>query len=371
MKKIRLNICLLIITLLVLVSCKKQAEPVLVSGSTVFKISGILSDENIHVEAGKNSFYLFTSYEKDSLENLVLKANLKKSCIDCKEAYEFIFHQGFSNNIPKDSILKKGKYSFFNNKIDTTTNYLVTFKSEHFNQSVTSYLWRFPDGITSNDSTPLKSYKQAQNINVVLVIKYANNCQAEVSLPVRINKGMFNNPLRFNFNFVQGTSRYVTFNPIISDTAISGKYIWEFGDGTSSDNFGSINHFYQDSGAYKVCLKTVYKSDTLSYCQKIKTPDKKNCIANFNQSIDLTTEINRENAIEIKHTDANGNQFSSKNAEQDLLSYFEVLDINDYIKNELNQATKSLDIRFNCNLKGSNGIKKMQNFQGKIAVAIP
>jgi hypothetical protein len=371
MKEIKLNIYLLISTLLVLVSCKKQAEPALISGSTVFKISGILSDETINVEAGKNSFYLFTSYEKSTTQSLKLKANLKKTCTDCKEAYEFIFHEGSNNNSPADSLLKLGKYSFYTNRTDTTITYKVAFKAEHFNQQISTYTWRFPDGSTSNDSTPVKTYIEAKNINVILLIKYANNCQADVSLPVRINKGMAVNPMRFNYTFVQGTNRYVSFVPVLSDTAVKGKFIWEFGDGSSSETFGGINHNYQDSGAFKVCLKTLYANDTLSYCQRIKTPDKKNCIANFNQNIDQTINISRENSIEIKYTNANGNVFSSTEANQDLLSYFEVLNIGDYLKNELNQSTKSLDIRFNCNLKGSSGLKKMQNFQGKIAVAIP
>jgi hypothetical protein len=371
MRKMKWTISFIALFFIMLTACKKQAEPLLVDGNIVFLLSGLMNDESKQIEAGKNSFYLFTSYEKSATQSLKLKANLKKTCTDCKEAYEFIFHEGSNNNSPADSLLKPGKYSFYTNRTDTTISYKVAFKADHFNQQISSYTWRFPDGSTSNDSTPVKTYSEAKNINVILLIKYANNCQADVSLPVRINKGMAVNPIRFNYTFVQGTTRYVSFVPVLSDTVVKGKFIWEFGDGSSSETFGGINHNYQDSGAFKVCLKTLYANDTLSYCQRIKTPDKKNCIANFNQNIDQTINISRENAIEIKYTDANGNVFSSIEANQDPLSYFEVLNIGDYLKNELNQSTKSLDIRFNCNLKGSSGLKKMQNFQGKIAVAIP
>lgn len=371
MKRIGLNISFILLGIILFDGCKKQAEPVLVNGNTLFILSGLINDEIKQIEAGKNSYYMFTSYEKDSSQNLLLKANLKKTCADCKESYEFIFHQGFNNTIPNDSILKKGKYVFYKNVIDTESSYIVTFKADHFNQAISSYTWRFPDGTISNDSTPQKKYTQAQNINVNLLVKYANNCLADLSLPVRINKGMVTNPLRFTYKFVQGTTRYVTFTPSIGDTTLGGKYTWEFGDGTSLENTGAANHNYLDSGAFKVCLKTLYSGDTLSYCQRIKTPDKKNCIANFNQSIQQTIHISSPNSIELKYMDADGNVFNSKNAAQDLLSYFEVLEISDYIKNVMNQSTKSLDIRFNCNLKGINGTKKMQNFQGKIAVAIP
>lgn len=370
MGKQRRYILLIIISTFIFGACKKEVEPVLQAGKTVFTLKGFIDEQSLEAEAGKNSFYLFTSYDRDSNQNLRYKGNLKKTCIDCKESIEFIFHGGTSSSI-SDSILKPGKYPFYHQAIDTSISYRVVYRAHQTNQPISSFSWKFPDGSTSIDSTPVKVYTNPQTIQVVLLLKYNNNCQADVSLPVRINRAMSVNPIRFSYQFVQGTNRYVTFTPILSDTAVNGKFIWEFGDGSSTENYGLINHNYQDSGAYKVCVKTLYKGDTLSYCERIKTPDKKNCIASFSPNITVNTEIKRSNSIELRYTDANGNQFNSNDANQDLLSYFEVLGVQDYLKNEMNQSTKSLDIRFNCYLKGNTGIKKMQNFSGKIAVAIP
>jgi hypothetical protein len=371
MKKIRLILTQLSVCLFILFGCKKQAEPILQSGPSLFVLNGNLEGENISVEAGKNSFYMYSNFEREANNTLLLKANLKQTCSDCKESYEFIFRANNDLNIPQDSMIKKGKYKFFKNDVDSQISYKVKFRADHFNQPIISYLWRFPDGSTSNDSTPTKTYTQPQTLQVILLCKYASNCQADINLPIRINKGMVINPLKFNYTFVQGTNRYITFVPVLTDTIVNGKFIWEFGDGKTSETFGSVNHFYTDSGAYKVCIKTQYLGDTLSYCQRIKTPDKKNCIANFSSSQNI--EVNNPNfySIEINYIDANGNRFSSKDLHQDVASFFEVLTSENYLKNEINQNTKSLDIKFNCNLKGNSGIRKMQNFQGKIAVAIP
>ena len=81
MGKQRRYILLIIISTFIFGACKKEVEPVLQAGKTVFTLKGFIDEQSLEAEAGKNSFYLFTSYDRDSNQNLRCKANLKKTCI--------------------------------------------------------------------------------------------------------------------------------------------------------------------------------------------------------------------------------------------------------------------------------------------------
>ena len=168
----------------------------------------------------------------------------------------------------------------------TKQNLTVSFQSTSTSAPGTglSYQWLFGDGSTGTGVNPTHTYNVPGTYNVKLIIAASNGCVDSVSRSVTVGTTTSCHahfvdsmiaPNKFVFNSLGST-----FSP---GTSIIQR-IWTFGDGTGNNgNLGVIDHVYQQSGTYNVCLKIVTSSgcmDTVCKTITVVVPPS-NCVSQF------------------------------------------------------------------------------------------
>ena len=127
---------------------------------------------------------------------------------------------------------------------------VVQFQSVANN--VQNILWNFGDGTTSTQPYPLHTYTDTGHYNIWLIGTDTTTCNsadtAYLSVWVR------NDSLTANFAdsiLVDCYNRNVT---LITSNYPTTQYLWDFGDGTTSNNNGTVSHSYATPGRYVVRL---------------------------------------------------------------------------------------------------------------------
>jgi PKD repeat protein len=116
---------------------------------------------------------------------------------------------------------------------------------------ITSWLWEFGDGSTSEVQNPEYEYTQSGLFNITLTVTTSSGCSASQTGIIFI----LNQP-EASFEFDQaGLS--VSFTNTSTDNG-AASYLWDFGDGFTSTEANPV-HDYSSGGVYEVCL-TVFDS---------------------------------------------------------------------------------------------------------------
>ena len=122
----------------------------------------------------------------------------------------------------------------------------VTFTNSSL--GYTSSSWDFGDGTFSNQNSPIHTYQQPGNYNVMLAV--TDSCASDTAY---VNITVYPLPI-VSFSSSDDT---VCVNEIIQFTNTSpsplASLFWDFGDGGSS-NLNNPIHFYQSPGLYQVSL---------------------------------------------------------------------------------------------------------------------
>ena len=145
------------------------------------------------------------------------------------------------------------------------------FNKVHFNNLTPNFSandtirWTFGDGSFSNDINPNHVYANAGLYNVCIRVKKAgrDNCVKEYCKQVTVTKEpeISCNDLS-KFNMSRSTVNCLEFKFVPVNSNPNWKYVWTFGDGTSSTAV-STAHVYPHSGNYTVKL-TVIRSSACS-----------------------------------------------------------------------------------------------------------
>ena len=116
-----------------------------------------------------------------------------------------------------------------------------------------SYLWNFGDNSTSTLESPVHTYKKLGQYDVTLTVKNTSGCTATLIkenfvtiLPPKITS-IRNLPLK---GCVPATARPVA---VIANSVSGSKYLWDFGDGTTSTN-STPSHIYTRAGYFNIKL---------------------------------------------------------------------------------------------------------------------
>lgn len=144
--------------------------------------------------------------------------------------------------------------------------------------SFTTFVWTFGDGDTAFSFNPTHTYNSTGMHLVCLQMETASGCTAIYCDSVFTDTSNTSNCLAA-FTYTQDGLSF-QFN---NDSYASGQatYLWNFGDGNSSDTY-SPNYIYSQAGYYLVCL-TVNTDNgcTNTYCQYIQVTDT-NCMVTMN-----------------------------------------------------------------------------------------
>jgi gliding motility-associated-like protein len=121
--------------------------------------------------------------------------------------------------------------------------------------SISSYLWTFGDGTTSNQqSPPPHNYPTAGSFDISLTVTTDGGCTKTITVPNGVNTGT---PPTVDFSFAPSdtcASELISFNGTATTTpGATVEWLWDFGDGTSSRN-QSPSHMFEEIGNLNVTL---------------------------------------------------------------------------------------------------------------------
>ena len=361
MKKIKQFIVLLTVALLA-VTCKKEHAPTSTVGTPEFYFNGTVNGVSTSLNAGVNSYYMYSSYAQDSNNVYSFIGNLKQttSAINSIEIDINDYKTSASNaSINPDSSLKSGSYLYYS-AVSTYTTYNVQFTSSYTGGTAQTYTWTFGDGSTSNLANPAHTYSAMGIYNVCLTISgtagVSNVCNnINLSSPYLSNRKT-NISTTSNGNIIYFNASVLGFTP--------NRYTWNFGDGgsdtstiTNSSN-SSINHLYANPGLYQIRLvveDSLNSMDSIVTYYNAPTASYSVAAANFNIS-SVTTVTNtstslRFSDVTVKWIDASGISYTSNNnAPQPAGSYFNILSETAYQNNINGQLTRKLHVQFSCTL---------------------
>ncbi len=370
MKKIKFFTILFLLGLLMACNKKKYAEPVVYANDPVFNSTLLVNNVPVVLEAGKNGYYMFSSYKQDSNRVYNFIGSLKQNnCTNCANSLQVQINDFKSSalNAPVliDSSLRSGKYNYIASQVPFC--YIAKFQSS-YNKNAASYLWDFGDGSAPDTSrNPTHIYTKAGNYPVCLNVKGINGCEAGACNRQNIGS---NNGFRtlINLNSVSSTS--FSFGQSTTGNRGNLNYFWSFGDGSTS-TLDNPTHVYAYRGSYPVSLRVTdsYNNNTIVSNYNVVTEnDMSSCAGNY-RITSLTSSNLSLSAIKVTWVDANGSVYSSDKAVQSSNTYFDLLSVEDYSNNEYNQTTKKLHVKFKCTV--SNGVTTLQldNAEATICVA--
>lgn len=126
----------------------------------------------------------------------------------------------------------------------------VTFTNQS-SGNITSYTWDFGNGSTSNERNPVHTFRQPGTYDVKLTVVGPGG-SSNVASRVQVNAG--DPPVaRFVEDRISGTAP-LTVHFTNQSTGNIRRYIWDFGDGTTT-NEQSPQHTFTSQGTYNVILE--------------------------------------------------------------------------------------------------------------------
>lgn len=356
--------------------CKKE-YPVSSVGTPVFYFNGTVNGSNENLQAGVNSYYMYSSFSQDS--NLVYNffAELKQTnCPNCANKIKFQIND-FTTSTPNGSAqintsLQIGYYAL--QMIDSMqsgapTEYLVAFSAVPvLSDSIISYSWNFGDGTISLLANPTHTYSHPGNYDVCLTISYSSGCTSNSCNHISV--GLSASTCTAMIIDTAFSGNIISFSGYGSGNSVS--YLWDFGDGTTSTlNTDFVQHTYANAGIYNVCLQITDDSNCIAnICKNVTTLNFGGCLTNFDFIVQGTNPnpLSLSNII-ITWTDNSGIEYASNTGLQPGDSYFQIISVEDYSNNENNQPTKKLHVKFKCLLfNGGNSIP-ITNGDAVIAVS--
>ncbi|MBL7910192.1 MAG: PKD domain-containing protein [Bacteroidia bacterium] len=364
---------IILFSLLIFVSCKKKEYPVSsIEGSPVFNCSMNVNGTPTSFEAGVNNYYMYSSFQQDSNNVYGFMAGLKQTgCSNCPNSIEIQINdfKVRTSNAPTqiDSALIPGNYNYL---LSASASYFTAQFQSSYNKPASSYLWNFGDGSTSNLPSTNHVYKKAGQYKVSLTVNGVNSCVSNSNSFQNIgflNNGFrttisdsstFGNSVSFFANNMQGTAPFT--------------YAWNFGDGTAVSTAANPNHTYLHIGSYPVTLKVTDNTGKIAYANYnfVTQNDNSSCATNYTiASVNATPNTLGLSNVVINWTDANGTVYTSKDPLQPVSSYFTIVSVDDYQKNDNNEVTKKLHVKFSCVVYNGSSSIALTNADAVICVA--
>lgn len=132
--------------------------------------------------------------------------------------------------------------------------FTANFSSAASTGAITTYLWDFGDGTTSNQANPAHTYNAAGNYNVTLTVSTASGCNSVMSRASYIHVATFVAGITsVDASVCQGQN--VSFTDASTTPAVS--WVWDFGDGSPTSGLQNPTHMYAAAGNYTVTLNAV------------------------------------------------------------------------------------------------------------------
>lgn len=361
------------LTIWLLPSCHKTDEPQVTEPEPVFYIKADIYSDSLDIKAGKNNYYMYSSYSLDSNDVFNFSGEFKQTdCSDCRNTLKISF-DNYKVDATPASAIDAGSFPIsyipFAMPGGVPASYSVKFTPLTSGGQPLSYLWDFGDGTTSTDASPTHIYNITGIYEVGLNVTYASGCSSNISNPLNCGVSALACDAGFILSSVDTTTVNLTSSPGGNPPFT---YDWDFGDGSPHDNSPNPSHTYATSGVYQVCLTTTsIDSCTNTRCLNVATENPGTCSIRYSSTVTaITNPFNLSTAF-VEWTDATGKVYTSKNSGQYPSSYFKINSVEDYDNNENGAKTKKLNVSFSFVLFTQGDAFLVTNGEAVIAVAYP
>lgn len=356
------KIVLLISIVTVFVTCKKeQLAPTTIEGQPVFSFSGSINGTPLTLQAGINNYYMYSSYNYDSLGVYNFTGTLKSTSNNLN-SIQIIIND--------DTVVPLGALSNIGKSVIPATYYYnipggnsiwdsVTFVPKIYKGAPASFLYNFGDGgsVTKIDTSRVTHvYKKLQDFSTSLTMDFYTCGPQTIINPINLKK-QATTPLTIDsIHFQLDSILYkVTLTSYITGGTPPYTYAWSYGNGTTPVLSGSSSVTYTYAGpaqTYVVALAMDdSQNDTAVYSCSIRDTVSNNCRMDYYA---LTPKaIQNPNALSnvtVNYIDGLGNKYTSNNASQPYNNTFQITSVANYQTNINNQSTKMLKVTFNCTL---------------------
>lgn len=386
-----ISYCLFILFVFSMQSCKEDpggtfyAEP-----EPVFSVAADFGLSEILFEAGKEDFYMFTSYDVDSLGVLVLKGEFNKleNCLlNCEESLSISLRDskvfdGVSPEIIDISSLKNISYGFVGTTADTNsqTVYEVTFVDQSYSNAsdFSEVIWSYPNSSTDlNEFAFMDSFESSEMANgipVSLTSVFSNGCTSSYTAVINtdyptdcyhdLDFNIVPSPDGVNYQILPFNSDnpdwIFNWDDSFADTmsvSSTGTYCFEVTNayGCSAERCITISQLSQEINSIEYCYSA------FSYQVTPLDPSTTSGTAEYDFS-----------KIQISYTSKDGTEYRSDRFSQPQSSFFIVESAGSYELNEFQQPTLKLDASFRVVLYNDLGEGVlMDNGEATFGVAIP
>lgn len=368
MKKIFYYTSLLL--LLFAFSCKKNPLPAEVPGEEpVFYVKADINGAQVMLEAGKQNYYMNSMHEQAGNGVYVYKAELKQNDCNgtCGYGVSFLINDVVASNMnaamnPTNALFV-GEHPFNDGNLPP-----LGFNSSFLSAmpTVSDFTWTVNGANLNHNQKDVTTYLENGKTYTVGLKVNNQGCISEHENIYKVGKS-----LQGNIYAAKSDLTY-TFNALPSPTFAAGQYIWDFGDGFTSNSV-SASHTYSVPQDYNVKLTMVrfgVPNDTCVMHYTARAYTMNYCHANFTNSFAPVANTLGLSAITVYLTDpASGAVYSSSAFDQPTGNRFEIISVEDYKVNESGHATKKVKIRFSCTVKSNSGLITINNGEAVIAVS--
>ena len=355
-----MNRLLFLFLLLSIIGCKKD-YPIASTATPVFYFNGTVNGVAVNIAAGVNNYYMYSSYTQDSNYVYNFSGELKQNnCLNCNNKIKFQIND-YTASPPNgatqiNTSLFPSYYTMQESDSTTVgspTEYVVSFNAISDSLNNYDHTWDFGDGNTETGSfSPIHTYTHPGYYNACLTINDVNSsCSSTICNQIKIDVPDAVCDVSIIDSLLSGNT--ISFSSL--GTGIPSTYLWDFGDGATS-NLSAVSHTFSNPGIYKVCLEQTTDQGCTSYvCKNVSTENFSGCLADFSYGIQGTNSnpLALSNII-ITWTDSAGLEYTSNDSQQPSDSYFQIVSVEHYLNNESSQPTKKLHIKFKCSLFNIN-----------------
>ncbi|MGB1002990.1 MAG: PKD domain-containing protein [Salibacteraceae bacterium] len=350
----KINLTYLVGVLVLLSSCEREMPSSGVSDA-VFYINGEIGEEKVDIRAGDQNYYMFPGVSNDSLDIRIFSGVFRKlNCSDlefCPNSIEISIRekakgaQGrptMDQNLELKDYLYRGPADFF------FSSYKATFISKSTPINADHY-WEFGDGSNSLEVNPVHIYINESDsiVNPTLYVS-ALGCGNSITYQTRFSSACD----------VDFFPKYQNGNLSWSSSPKSGRNeLWDLTHGYLPLN--DPNNFLPNDSIFTACVES---TDTLSGCVSYKCKNivldtaAVSCVANYDiiKETIVGKDVKDYSEVTIKWIDSSGKLYTSEKFVQPVGKGFTILNVEEYISDDLGNPTKKLEVRINVRLFGND-----------------
>lgn len=352
-------------------SCKKkEALPQNQDADPVFYLDGTINGNKVLIQAGKDGYYMHSSFSQDDNNIYVFRGDLSSDCVSsCGYSLSVLINDrtisSLAADVKIDSALVLGTYNL-TSKDFYPTEQIVSFVPKEAKSALKQYTWTVSDA--SGEILSLNTYSFTSPLKIAssYTVSYTYEDVTGGCSGSHSNVYFIGSKFR-TWMTIQKNGTDFAFNAATDKTG-EYSYSWDFGDGEKGDGI-AVSHQFQNQGIYNVKLVSTDKLGNSSVCYYEVNTNPNACESNFVAKFTPLDYSKILKSITFLLKDDKGQTYSSADAPLIAGSTAEIISIEDYTTNNQGQNTKKIKLSFNCGLKGDAGIVKIENATAVIAVA--